>query len=88
MKMTNYFIIIIFLISHVSNKSKSTQSRFEIRFKECRKGYCNQRELDESCVLRCISKKCYNRIYENYILEFGEANYDKKSEFESCFNRS
>lgn len=85
---TIFLIVILITISKAASKSKSPQSRFEIKYKECRKGLCSKREIDESCVLKCISMKCYNIIYENYILEFGEANYEKKSEFENCFNKN
>jgi len=72
----------------MSAKSKTSQSRFELKYRDCRKIQCKNRELDESCILKCISINCYNKIYVDYILEFGELNYDKKSELEGCFNKN
>jgi hypothetical protein len=69
------------------NKVKKNNAILEKAYKNCSKNDCSERKHDESCIFSCISLKCYKSTYEkeNYILEFGEVDFDKKSEFEKCY---
>jgi len=84
---------ILFLLSNLKlhfqkkNKNKGNISKLEKVYKECSDSTCFYRKFDESCIYSCISLKCFKLIYdkEDYILEFGEFDFDKKSEFERCY---
>ena len=81
-------ILIIFCLFFqliFSNKNKGV-SKFERFYNECKATECSSRINDENCVFECISKHCYNQIFENYLLELGEVNTELKSKFEACFN--
>lgn len=77
----------LIFFTQAKNKAKHT-SKFEIASRACQqKGSpCENVKLDDSCVFKCLSELCFNKIYNNYVLEFGEVNYNLKSQFEACWN--
>lgn len=80
------FTMLIILV-HSNNKNKAT-SKFDRSYIECKNSRCQNRPNDESCILICVSENCYKEIYGNYLLEYGEINYELKNQFEQCFNLS
>jgi hypothetical protein len=90
MKIKEKEVLILFLfLSYIlfSNCKRSRQSnKFDKEYKNCSSSTeCSNKKYDESCIYKCISKKCYDKFLSNYIFEFGETNYFIKSNFESCF---
>lgn len=90
MKIKFYFTLFVCVILNfdmIDGKNKSI-SRFERVYNECKNSECSLRQQDEDCIYKCISNSCYNKVFlpSNYLLEYGEVSYEKKTEFESCFN--
>jgi hypothetical protein len=80
---TFLFAIIKFISA---NKNKNSGSKYDRAYMKCKNGECSTRSNDEACIMKCISDQCHQNIYGNYLLEYGEINYDLKNKFESCFN--
>jgi hypothetical protein len=79
-------VIISALLVSVFLNQKGQPSRFERIYRECSSNECKERVNDDNCIYNCMSKNCYETIYENYLLEYGEINQELKSKFEKCFN--
>ena len=89
MKLTeNIQFLVMFFFILIKEFYCKNQNRFDLRNKECKNSICKKQDQDESCIYICISKKCYQEIYKNYLFELGESNYDKKLEFEKCFYKN
>lgn len=80
-----FFIVLI--VDCKAQKGSKNQSRFEIKYRECQKDLCKNRDYDESCVFRCISTSCFDKVYDDYLMEFGEVNNSRKTDFEACYTR-
>lgn len=78
-------IVVIDIIS--TNKHKNSGSKYDRAYAKCKTGDCSYRSNDEACIMRCISQECYQEIYGDYLLEYGEINYELKNRFESCVNK-
>jgi hypothetical protein len=79
-------LIILFTISYIlTNKAQNQLTKFEKAFKQCQEGVCKERQNDDNCAFICISQPCYEQVYGNYLLEYGEYNPDLKNKFEKCF---
>jgi hypothetical protein len=82
-----YVITIFGLIGmKEANKNKSSGSKYDRAYSKCKSSECSTRSNDEACIFKCVSAPCYEQIYGDYTLEYGEVNYDLKNRFESCFN--
>ena len=68
------------------NKNKTSGSKYDRAYSKCKSGDCSTRPNDEACIMKCISEECYEQIYGEYLLEYGEVNYELKNKFENCFN--
>jgi hypothetical protein len=80
-------IILISLVSLSLQNNKNKGSRFDRFYKDCSSSKCAGRSNDDTCVYRCMSEKCFTEIYGNYLLEYGEVNFELKNSFEQCFNK-
>ena len=85
---SNLIIFVIFLSYAVinANKSKTQTTRFDRGYSKCKSNECSHRSNDDACIIKCISEFCYQQIYGNYLLEYGEVNYELKNKFEICLN--
>jgi hypothetical protein len=83
-QVTIYILLII--ISLALNKGNQNQSKFDKAHRACQDNQCKTRHNDENCVYLCINSECYEQVYGNYLLEFGEYNNDLKNKFEKCYN--
>jgi hypothetical protein len=82
-----YFLIFFELFQKgESNKNKSSGSKYDRAYSKCKSNECSSRSNDEACIFKCVSSQCYEQIYGDYTLEYGEVNYDLKNKFETCFN--
>jgi hypothetical protein len=80
--------LFIFLVVIVVNQSKHQQNltKFEKTYKSCSDNQCKERQNDEACIFICMNRACFEQVYENYLLEYGEVNTELKNKFEKCFN--
>jgi hypothetical protein len=81
-------ILYIFLDFVYSNKNKNSGTKFDRAYNACKKDSCSERSNDDACIFQCISNSCFEQVYSSteYLLEYGEMNYEMKSKFESCSN--
>ena len=80
-------LVFLFIILHLNSCNKQGQtSRFDRHYRDCGNGQCQFRVNDDACVYKWMDSGCYEKIYGNYLLEFGEVNNELKKEFENCFN--
>jgi hypothetical protein len=80
-----YYIFFFCFYIVCSNKSGQI-SKFERLYRDCNNNQCMYKPNDETCVFICMNRECFNKVYGNYMLEYGEINYEMKKEFENCFN--
>ena len=80
------FVLLICISKFTMNNKSGQTSRFDKSYRDCRSSQCQFRSNDDNCNYRCMEQECYDKIYGNYLLEFGEINIDMKKEFENCFN--
>ena len=86
MNLLLYLALTLYILKLIrANKNKSP-SRFERAYSECKNQDCLAKQFDENCIYKCISETCYDQVYYHYLIEFGEINFDKKNQFERCFN--
>ena len=86
-KLLIIILVILALINLVSSNKNKQLTKFERAYNECKNGVCIYRQFDENCILKCISTNCYNQIFSDYLIEFGEVLGDLKYKFENCYNK-
>jgi hypothetical protein len=75
-------LVALLLLSDVHAKGKSSD---RIKREECEKLEVCKWDDTENCVLRCMSIKCYEKIYADLRLEPGEIHREKYQLFLECF---
>jgi len=87
MKCLNLIIFSLLAANLFETKNKSN-TKYDRLYNECKNTGCKNRQQDEDCIFRCISTSCYHKIFSEYILEYGEANYEFKSLIQNRVNFS
>lgn len=80
-------IFFLFISIYKTTQEIKNKNSFDTEYKNCKITQCNGRNYHESCIFKCMSAKCYAEIYNDYLLEFGQTNYEKKSNFQICYNK-
>jgi hypothetical protein len=80
-----FYIFLILLIPFILSNSKHQPSKFDRSYRDCSNNDCKNRPYDDNCIFNCMDSKCYEKIYSNYLLEFGEINQELKNSFDKCF---
>ena len=79
----NFRLLCVLLLAIESaGKGKSLD---RIRREECEKLEVCKYDLSDNCVFRCMSEKCYEKIYGNFQLEPDEVRRDESKMFNECF---
>lgn len=81
--------LLLILLSTLSAEAKQKgASRFEKRCNECKHNHCGSRRNDDNCIYQCVSQFCAEEVFgKNYLIEYGEVNYEKKQELEKCYTK-
>ena len=79
------FIYLFLNITLILCNSKNQPSKFDRTYRDCINNECKNKQYDDNCVFKCMDSKCYEKIYSNYLLEFGEINLELKNLFDKCF---
>ena len=75
-------LLIVVLVLQVYSKGKSPE---KIKREECEKLEICKYDDTDNCTLRCMSEKCYLKVYGNDELEAGEIQRDKAKLYTDCF---
>ena len=82
--MNKNLIILLAILILVNGKGKSPE---KIKREECERIEVCKYDLTENCALRCVSEKCYIKVYGNIPLEPGEVHKDKTKVFNDCYRQ-
>lgn len=84
MKLWKLLVLISFIcvLEAKSHKHKP----FKKKKTSCHKNHCYNMEklLATMCICNCISPRCFEQVYGNNILDYGEVDWNREVEFEKC----
>ena len=85
--MSNRIALVFLLLILALEVQAKGKSQDRIRREECEKLEVCKWDETENCVIRCMSMKCYEKIYGDIPLEPGEMHRDKYQLFLDCFRK-
>jgi len=88
MKSINFIslILLIFLLNYTNLKGSYKENSIKSAREKCYRDACPaiKQELAINCINRCVSEKCYEEIYGQSPLEYGEIDNNKEKNFIEC----
>lgn len=87
MKLINLFILLLLLV--LSSPKRKGRGIYNKLKKKCHSLHCNNmsKRLAINCINSCVSKNCFDKIYGNELLEYGEIDTVRDNSFRLCVSK-